>query len=303
MDHKCTRCGYETERKHLLQRHLSSKKPCQELYSNDTRELLLQGLQKKYNDDAKQCEWCNKKFNNVNYFYTHRKLCQQKSIHQISSDTNTETREPSTGESNEDERIMKTEQENDELKTLIKKQQEQNDKMLTLLEQLVQKPQPNQSNQFIQINQQNQNNITLNAFGKESHSHLTNEQMTSFIQNREIVDLIKTINFNPDVPENHNIKRITSSKDWYKNQFLSVYNDNGEWTNNVKEKVLETVVNNGFKVMYKHFFDCINSDPMNVTEESADFTRWFNENFNNPKNFVKQIFAFTLDDKFSTKTE
>ena len=127
--------------------------------------------------------------------------------------------------------------------------------------------------------------------------------MSQFIQNREIVDLIKSISFNPDVPENHNIKRITSSKDWYKNQFLSVYNENGEWTNNVKEKVLETVVNNGFKVMYKHFVDTIQSNPMNVTDESVEFTKWFNENFSNPKNFTKQVFAMTLDDKFLAKND
>jgi hypothetical protein len=285
MEFKCDRCGHATNRKQTLQQHLQTKKPCQEIYSNQTRESLLKKLEKQYNSDAKQCQWCAKKFNSASNFSTHKKTCKQKpTVTEHDNGEASGSQQPSPSDSTT----------NHLLKHLI-----------TLMEKLVDKP-AQSSNNYIQINQQNNqnnNNIILNSLGKESLAHLTDEKMSQFIQNREIIDLIKTISFNPDVPENHNIKRITSSKDWYKNQFLSVYNENGEWTNNVKEKVLETVVNNGFKVMYKHFFDTIQSNPMNVTEESVEFTKWFNENFTNPKNFTKQVFAMTLDDKFLAKNE
>jgi hypothetical protein len=289
MEFSCARCGHKTTRKWLLQKHLKTVNPCQQVLSDETRESLLKKLEKQYNDDAKACEGCQKQFNTVSNYYNHRKKCKQYLDLQTSQAPST------SSQPNQSNNVVMS--------------NAQVEKMLTLLEQLVNKPtQPSTSNtitnnNIVQINQQNNNNIILNSIGKESHAHLTGEQMTSFIQNREIIDLIKTINFNPDVPENHNIKRITSSKDWYKNQFLSVYNENGEWTNSVKEKVLETVVNNGFRVMYKHFFDAIQSNPMNVTEETADFTRWFNENFTNPKSFIKDVFALTLDDKFLSKND
>ncbi len=284
MEFSCERCGYKCIRKFVLQKHLQTVNPCQELLSNTPRDTLLKKLEKQYNSDAKQCEWCDKKFNSASNYYTHKKVCKK---HPAKNST-TSNASQITSE-NTDNKL---------------------DKLISIMEKISQSlvdktTQPTTSNNYIQlINQQNnQNNITVNSFGKESHNHLTNEQMKSFIENRELIDLIRTINFNPDVPENHNVKRITSSKDWYKNQFLSVYNENGEWINNVKEKVLETVVSNGFKVMYNHFYNTMHSDPRNVTEESVDFTRWFNENFTNPKNFIKQVFALTLEDKFLAKSD
>jgi hypothetical protein len=295
MEYICARCGYKASQKIVLQKHLRTITPCECKISDESRESLLQKLEKKYNEDAKACEGCAKKFNSRCNYYSHRKKCDKYIVLQSPSTPNTSTQ---SSEQGNDKLIALLEKQQEQ----IKSQQEQYEKMMAMIEKLVDKPIASTSNNItnnIQINQQN--NLNLNSFGKESHAHLTDEQMTSFIQNREIIDLIKTISFNPDYPENHNVKRITSSKDWYKNQFLSVYNENGEWTNSVKEKVLETVVSNGFKVMYNHFFNTIDSNPMNITDESVDFTRWFNENFTNPKSFIKDVFALTLDEKFLAK--
>jgi hypothetical protein len=298
MEFTCTRCGYKTQHKCALQKHLKSVNPCDEKYSSESRESLLQQFEKKYNDDAKECEGCGQKFNSKCNYYAHRKRClQYKNRLQNTQNTSSDESNVSTlfnSSSNQNNSPTISDPATTELLSSVKE-------LVSLIKTLVDKPsQPSTSNTInnnvVQINQQN--NINLNSFGKESHAHLTSEQMKSFIENREIVDLIKQVNFNPNVPENHNVKRITSSKDWYKNQFLSVYNENGEWTNGVKEKVLESLVSNGMKVIYTHFYDSMQSNPVNVTEESVDFTRWFNENFSNPKNFIKDVFALTLDDKF-----
>jgi hypothetical protein len=54
--------------------------------------------------------------------------------------------------------------------------------------------------------------------------------------------MIRTRNFNPEKPENHNVKRITSSKDYYKNQFLAFFDNDNIWKHNSKETVLRRVL-------------------------------------------------------------
>jgi hypothetical protein len=112
-----------------------------------------------------------------------------------------------------------------------------------------------------------------------------------------VVELIKEVSFNPDVPENHNVKRITSSKDYYKNQFLAVYDEDGKWKPNVKESVLKRVVMKGFDVMIKHMQNMIDSNEFEF-EDSVMLNQWIIEKISNPKEFMKDIFALMLDDEF-----
>jgi len=54
----------------------------------------------------------------------------------------------------------------------------------------------------------NQNNIIINNFGSENMSHISSEFIEKCLMNvrRGVFDYIERVNFNPDVPENHNIR-------------------------------------------------------------------------------------------------
>lgn len=75
------------------------------------------------------------------------------------------------------------------------------------------------TNNYTQINQQN--NIEINAFGKENMSKISDDVMSKVIKNPEsgIPLLVERIHFNPEIPYNMNIK-MTNKKDDY----LNVYN-------------------------------------------------------------------------------
>ena len=75
----CERCGYDSEHKQNLIRHLRNKSPCKPLISNKSRQALIDELTKKeYNDITYGCEHCSKKFNNRSSMYRHMKNCKSK---------------------------------------------------------------------------------------------------------------------------------------------------------------------------------------------------------------------------------
>ena len=75
----CERCGYESEHKQNLIRHLKNKSPCKPLLSNKSTLSLIEELTKKeYNDITYDCEHCSKKFNNRSSMYRHMKNCKSK---------------------------------------------------------------------------------------------------------------------------------------------------------------------------------------------------------------------------------
>jgi hypothetical protein len=65
------------------------------------------------------------------------------------------------------------------------------------------------------VNNTTNNNITINVFGKEDLSHLTPEFLERCIkmEGGGVMEVVKKIHFDPEKPENHNV-RITTIKDW-----------------------------------------------------------------------------------------
>jgi hypothetical protein len=64
------------------------------------------------------------------------------------------------------------------------------------------------------------NNITINIrnYGHENRSHIT----ADFMNGRGLYNLIKSIHFNNEHPENHNIRKHDSNDDWFLRSFKSM---------------------------------------------------------------------------------
>ena len=96
-----------------------------------------------------------------------------------------------------------------------------------------------------------QQNIIINSYGKENLNYLTTKYLTGLIHRPfdSVQSLLKTIHFNPNHPENHNIK-ISNKKQKYAN----VYNS-GNWEFKNKKDVIENIVDNGFNIIECYYED------------------------------------------------
>jgi hypothetical protein len=81
--------------------------------------------------------------------------------------------------------------------------------------------------------------ISINCFGKENMQHITNEfkdaRLTE-LNGRGLLNFIREVHFNPQHPENHNIRRHDS-------KFCKIYED-GEWTLHSVKIALTDLINN-----------------------------------------------------------
>lgn len=145
------------------------------------------------------------------------------------------------------------------------------------------------------INNVTQVNVIINGIGNESIDHLTKDRLTEYVKNNQIVDLIRDVNFNPNVPENHNVKRIVNSNDFYKNMFLKYFDAEG-WKFGTKDDVIRRQLCNGLRIMLQHYGSIRDSNAF-TDEEHFRVTKSINESLID-RSLVKKLFALTLEPQF-----
>ena len=91
--------------------------------------------------------------------------------------------------------------------------------------------------------------ININNYGNENLDYLTTDFISNLIKipYKAVPKLIKHIHFNPNHPENHNIK-IPNRKE----KFAVVYTD-GNWELRNKHNVIENIVDNGYNMLDCHY--------------------------------------------------
>ena len=92
-------------------------------------------------------------------------------------------------------------------------------------------------------------NIVINSYGNENKDYITSDLLTDLLKKpyAAIQSYLKTLHFNEQHPENHNIK-IPNKKQKY----ATVYNS-GNWELKHKKDVIEDIVDNGYNVIDTHF--------------------------------------------------
>ncbi len=219
-EYTCQRCGYHTERKGDLKKHLMKKVTCAPIYEDILPSVLLDNL---HNLASKShvCEYCNKGFATPQSKCVHKKRC-------------TARLEIAT-----DQKIQQLEKQIQELQTQMK----------------------TTGTSVTHINNgtvnNTVNNIHINAFGKEDTSYLTghprfNDFMIKCIRGKVegICEFLVKKHFNPDHPENHNIKKLNK-----KDEFIECY-DGARWKLRFCDDVLEDI----FLMMQKDFADFVESE-------------------------------------------
>ena len=243
--YKCPRCGYLAHQRTDLRRHFMRKMVCTNIYANTSIEdcfktILhedkpndLKELKKnedltsndygrlKLTSECYSCPYCSKNFTRKNNCNEHiKKRC--KVYKKIADDAK------------KDEEIEHLRKEIEKLKY------NGSIKNITI---------NNQSN-----NIQN-NNIIINAFGKENLEYISKEFIHNIVKEGpygSIQKLIKHIHFNPKHKENHNIK-IPNKRDKYGMVF------NGEkWMMKNKQSMITEIASNAYDMITDHCEDIDN---------------------------------------------
>ena len=265
-NYNCRRCGYNTKYKNDFRKHIYRKFTCKPILnkidiSTIIKEFEMNKPKKRLQNDFKmtsndfemtskknkigkneiKCEFCGKTFTRRNNLNYHiKKRCKLKK--------------------NITNEIDKMKKEIEELKITNK---------------II--------NNTIKNNQINSNNnIIINNFGNENMDYITDNMLKNLLLqgSNSIPCLIKQIHFNPEHPENHNI-RIKNKKLKY-----AEVRENNEWKYKHKKAVLDDLVDFGY-VTLEEFKD--------NNEEKLDkllikgFKRMMNSYESNKKKIIDNI--------------
>tara|TARA_X000000950_G_C13809318_1_gene616931 strand:- start:325 stop:1254 length:930 start_codon:yes stop_codon:yes gene_type:complete len=247
VNYTCPRCGYNINNITKYQKHLSRKKICEKIISDDNllneykkynikekieniestkkstfshqKSTLVNSSQQKVNkkstlsDSNYICEYCERYFNFKQSYYRHLKTCKVK-------------KEIDEDDKNELSKMME----------LVDKLNEKLDKKDEQISELIKKS----GNTTINYQQNNNvnNNIKLLGYRKTDISHLSDKDFISCISHSNfcIPHLIQKIHFDPDKPENHNIY-ISNIK----NNYAMIY-DGDKWNLTNRDDLIEEIL-------------------------------------------------------------
>jgi hypothetical protein len=103
-----------------------------------------------------------------------------------------------------------------------------------------------------QSNIETQNVIVVNSFGQENTEYLTDQIVSKLIKNGPFTCLpkiIERIHFDPNHPENHNIK-VTNKK----LNYAEIIKDN-KWITTNKSQIIEKMIQNGYDLLDEKYQD------------------------------------------------
>ncbi len=297
----CTRCGYNTTHRTNMKNHLNRKNICKPtledvsieqlcfLYNFDISNFqqettgfqqettgfqqVLTGYENTNNSNS--CNYCNKTFTRKYGLICHLKICKIKK---------------ENDEKKESEQIMIIEIEK------LKKQLEQtNNKILNTTN--------NNNNKILNTTNDNCNNsnsnnnitqnITINNYGEENLKCLSEAYLSKLIECAftAIPKLIEKIHFNPEYPENQNIK-ITNKKEPY----IKVRKNN-KWELQDKKETIDTIVDDKYYILDDHIDILRNpqgsneplEDLSDLSEFEKDIMEKFKDRIHNDEDLLKEI--------------
>jgi hypothetical protein len=94
--------------------------------------------------------------------------------------------------------------------------------------------------------------ITVNNFGKENIEYITDKEICRLISmapSKTIPKIIQMIHFDPEHPENHNVKMTNK-----KLKYAQVFTDNG-WVTTSRGKAVDDMIQTGYNVAAQKYSD------------------------------------------------
>jgi hypothetical protein len=136
-------------------------------------------------------------------------------------------------------------------------------------------------------NQQNVN-ITVNSFGSENIDHITDQIICKLIKTAPftcVPQLIEKIHFDPEHPENHNIK-ITNKKLNY-----AEIVKNNKWVTANKKKVIDDVIQKSYDILDEKY----NDNKEEISDKRKERFENFQEKFENEDESLRKNMKNDVD--------
>lgn len=212
----CTQCDCSFTRKYIYTQHMKSKKHLKRSTQTDSMYLCA----------------CGRTYSHKKSLDYHQKTCS-------------EPKTPASGKT-----IRETV---DEMRVQLQTYEKEREELKAQIESILEKgsavtPAPSNMQHIETQNIETQNNITINinAFGQENVEYLSNNAIADCINRvyKSIPAIIRHIHFDPNHPENHNVK-ITNKKLPY----ASVMGNNNKWCTMNKKDIIETMMINGYNLL------------------------------------------------------
>ena len=212
---------------------------------------------------------CGRSYSHNQSLYTHRKTCEQ---HRNTKPAVTTLPVPA----NDD---------NDDLRERIKSNEKELAELRAQVAILLDKHMQPSQNTNCNIDNQTNNNITINinAFGSENTDYIDDKAILACIGRvyKSIPTLLQKLYFDPEHPENHNIK-ITNKKLPY----ASVMGDDQKWKTMDRKNAIETMVLNSYNMLDEKYAENKDKFPPTKQQNFEGFQSKFEAE---DKDLMKQI--------------
>lgn len=182
----CGLCGYQTDKKFCIIKHLQRKTPCNSLCDDTNRTLIIGELTKRnLLETTYPCDHCGKQFNTRPGKCRHQKICKNKPVQQEIVNINTEHSHNTNHSHNTTN---------------------------------------NTTNNNNTMNNNNTNvnvNVEIREFGHENMAALPNSSIRDNILFLNHIDILEMLHFDKDFPENNNFRLVSLKQEimeFYKNK-------------------------------------------------------------------------------------
>lgn len=239
---ECKDCVLKFHRKYHLDRHIDTKKHKDKL---ERDKVVNANLTKTF-----PCSFCTKVFVHASSRSKHQSVCKMKTMVSIK-----------------------------EVEALRSQFEKEKEAMQKQIEDLLLSSKTN----HINTNIGTQVNININAFGNENIDYIDDKSILACIDRvyRSIPSLLEKIHFDPEHPENHNIK-ITNKKLPY----ASVMGVNQKWKTVDRKDAIDTMVSNGYNLLDEKYTE--NKDKFTSSKQQR-FEGFQSRFETDDKEVIKQI--------------
>lgn len=255
--YRCKRCGWHTAIRTHYVNHLNRKNHCKAILSNTTVASLKSNL---LNLDSRSipkkqdhsCIFCKKDFSKNSHMHRHIKTCKSKLL------------------VDKDVIILNQKKQIDEMRSQY---------VLNIADILI-KSGTTSTTHTTNIKNQNNINIHINSYGNENLDYITGTYLEKLlnIPFGAIPRLLKDIHFNPNHPENHNIK-ITNKKLPY----MCVFKNN-RWVYQDKKEAIDDIVDKGYNILEDHY----HQSKLHLEDKVMGKFKKFQEKYGGDEKIVKK---------------